>query len=321
MIFLAADIGGSRARLLLGETRPGGWRELRRVVWNSPDFPDLESLLAAFLAPGEQPAAACLALAGPVQGRQVPMTNLPWVLDADALEARFQLRELCCINDFEAQAHGLPLLAKADLRTLQPGQPDPRGPRLLIGAGTGLGMALLAGPEHAPLILPSEAGHMDFAPRDEQQLALLRHLQPRHGRVTLELLLSGHGLERLYGFLAGLPAGTLPAPRAAPSISAAALAGEPQAAAAVDLFARLLAAAAGNLALTSLPRGGVYLSGGIAPRILPFLLQPAVRAAFTDKPPMRPLLEQLPLQVVLNEYLGLLGAASVAARLAGEARP
>ena len=351
MLILAADIGGTNARLLLAAcghgdsghdgARPGGvrWRALRRQVVRSADFAGIEALLEHFLPPGEHVHAACLAVAGPVRadpphGGPVRLTNLPWTVDADALAARFGFDRVRLLNDFAAQAHGLPLLGADDVRTLQRGVPQAGGVCALIGAGTGLGMALLAGAPDATtsggtIALPSEGGHADFAPRDAQQIALLQHLLPVHGRVSLELLLSGHGLERLYRFVARLPAAAAPADPIgshpdAGAISAAALAGEAQAAAAVELFARLLAAAAGNLALTSLARGGVFLSGGIAPRILPFLQQPAVRAAFTDKPPMRALLEQIPLHVVTNDQLGLLGAAEVAARLAahtGAPRP
>ena len=320
MVILAADIGGSQARLLLGECEGegAGWRELRRETLPSREFAGIDALLQHFLRPGERPQAACLALAGPVHGQRVRMTNLPWTIDAAALAGRFGLRRLRLINDFAAQACGLPLLGAADLRTLQAGSPLPGAARALLGAGTGLGMALLAEtPAGEPVALPSEGGHADFAPRDPQQLALLEHLLPRHGRVSLELLLCGHGLERLYRFVAGLPAS---APRSvdAAAVTAAALAGDAQAAAAVDLFARLLASAAGNLALTGLARGGVYLSGGIAPRILPFLQQASVIEAFVDKPPMRELLEQVPLHVVSNEQLGLLGAAQTAALLVRE---
>ncbi|MNM69473.1 Glucokinase [compost metagenome] len=190
--------------------------------------------------------------------------------------------------------------------------------RALLGAGTGLGMALLAGSPRQPLVLSSEGGHADFAPQDEQQLALWQHLRAEHGRVSLELLLSGHGLERLYRFVTGRAASEAVSLDAR-GISRMAAAGDAQACATLELFARLYASAAGNLALTGLARGGVYLCGGIAPKILPFLQQPQVREAFCSKPPMRGLLQRIPLHVVLDEYLGLRGAAQVAARLASPA--
>lgn len=322
MIFVAADIGGSQARMLLAECDAAGacWTALRREVMASRDFADAEALLQHFLRAGARPQVACLALAGPLDGERVRLTNLPWTVDAIELAARLGLRSLRLINDFHAQALGLPELHARDLHTLQPGAPNATGVRALIGAGTGLGMVLLAEDRGELRVLPSEGGHADFAPRDAQQIALLQYLLPRTGRVALEDLLSGRGLERIYRFVAGLPDEPAPASPEAPAIGAAARAGERHASEAVDLFARLLASAAGNLALTALARGGVYLSGGIAPRILPFLRQPSVLAAFRDKPPMRDLLEAIPLSVVLDEQLGLIGAARAALQLVQESQ-
>lgn len=315
MIFLSADIGGTQARLLLGQCDGDGWRVLRRQTLPSRSYPDFDTLLKTFLLPGERPQSACIALAGPIQDGRGQMTNLSWQLDTAELAGRFGLRRVQLINDFSAQAHGLPLLRSEDLCTLQAGEAQADGVRALLGAGTGLGMALLAGAPERPLVLPSEGGHADFAPQDEQQLALWQSLRAEHGRVSLELLLSGHGLERLYRFIAGQPTNP-PAALDARQISAAAAAGDPLARTTLELFARLYASAAGNLALTGLPRGGVYLCGGIAPKILSFLEQPQVREVFCNKPPMRALLERIPLHVVLDEHLGLRGAAQVAAHLA-----
>lgn len=317
MVFLAADIGGTRARLLIGESTAGGdWRTLRQETLACADFPGAEALLARFLRPGERTVAACIALAGPVQGEQGRMTNLPWQIDAARLCGRFGLRQVRLINDFAAQAHGLACLAPEGLHTLQAGTPLADAPRALIGAGTGLGMAVVVGNGAAPTVLASEGGHMDFAPADGAQLALLQHLLPALGRVSLEAVLSGPGLERVHRFVAGLPADT-PPPLEATAISAAALAGDSVAAAALELFARVYASAAANLALAVLARGGVYLCGGIAPQILPALQAPGTLAAFRHKPPMAELLARIPLHVVTDPLLGLRGAAQVAAGLAG----
>jgi len=312
MIFLSADIGGTRARLMLGECVGDGWRMLRREILPSGAFPDIDSLLESFLRPDDLPVTACIALAGPVEQDRAQMTNLAWQLDAAALAERFALHRVRLINDFTAQAHGVPLLRAEDLCTLQTGAAPDGGVCALLGAGTGLGMAVLAGTPDEPLVLASEGGHADFAPQDEQQVELWRRLHAEHGRVSLELLLSGHGLERLYRFLAPPSSAALDAA----GISAAAHGGDAVAGATLALFARLYGAAAGNLALTALARGGVYLCGGIAPRILPFLQQPQVREAFCAKAPMRALLERIPLHVVRDEFLGLRGAAQVAAQLA-----
>ncbi len=323
MKILAADIGGSQARILIGDatgTENGWpWETLRTVILPSSQFPDVEALLTQVLVEEhEPPVVACLASAGPLcNQRCMDMTNLPWTLDADALEAHFGFARVHLMNDFAAQAYGLPMLKASELRTLNPGRPGNPGPIALIGAGTGLGMALLAEPDSPRAItLPSESGHADFAPGDEEQLGLLQYLMRQYERVSLEMLLSGHGLERIYCYVARLPGCPAATRLDAAAISAAALAGDAQAAAAVNLFARILASSAGSLALITMARGGVYLSGGIAPKILPFLQQPAVQAAFHNKAPMQNLLQDIPLHVVANEQLGLLGAARMAAHLA-----
>ncbi len=315
MQFLAADIGGSRARLLLGEAEAGAWRTLRREIQDCAAFTGVEALLKDFLRSGDAPRTACIALAGPVvPGVPVQMTNLLWRVDGAALARTFQMASVRLINDFAAQGHGLAELSPEGLLTLQEGAPQAGAPKLLLGPGTGLGMALVVGPPLAAEVLPSEAGHMDFAPGDDEGVALLAALRRPSGRVSLETVLSGAGLERIYAFVAG--EGPL---LRAEEISAAGLAGEPRAARTLHLFARELFSAAGNLALATLPRGGVYLAGGIAPRIVEILRRPEVLAVFRNKPPMVDVLASLPLHVVLDDLLGLWGAARVAARMTVEA--
>lgn len=315
MTFLAADIGGTQIRLLLGEPCATGWRCIRQQVFFGRDYPSLEALLEVFLAAGDPPEVACIAVAGPLEGRHVQMTNLPWLLDADRLGAQFGIASVRLLNDFAAQAHGLNALPANELCTLQAGAPQADGVRALIGAGTGLGMALLVPCAGQWQALPSQGGLADFAPRGPEQLALCQALQSAYGRVSQELLLSGHGLERIYSFLKGTGVLLSEHSLSARAISQAGEQQEPLACAALALFAQILAASAGNLALLSLAHGGVYLSGGIAPKILSFLQTPAVIEAFVNKPPMRELLQSIPLHVVLNEQLGLFGAASLAAQL------
>ncbi|MBL8447919.1 MAG: glucokinase [Zoogloeaceae bacterium] len=311
MRFLAADIGGSRARLLLGEAEAGAWRVLRREIRNCAGFTGVQALLADFLLPGDAPRAACLALAGPVvPGSPVHMTNRPWCVDGVALAQTFQIETVRLINDFAAQGHGLAELGPAGLLTLQGGAPQAGAPRLLIGPGTGLGMALVVGAPEAAEVLPSEGGHMDFAPGDDEGVALLAALRRQSGRVSLETVLSGAGLERIYAFVAGEGP-----PLRAEEISAAGLAGEPRADRALELFARELLSAAGNLALATLPQGGLFLAGGIAPRLVEILRRPEVLEAFGNKPPMRETLAGFPLHVVLDDLLGLWGAARIATRM------
>lgn len=319
MIILAADIGGTQARLLLAEVQGSQWQPVRRAVLPSQAFASLQELLAQFLEPGEQPHSACLALAGPIQQQQVQLTNLPWQVDAGELSRQLHIPHLQLLNDFAAQAHGLPLLSDSALCTLQAGTLQAgsgrQGTRALLGAGTGLGMALLGGTDEQPQALASQGGHADFAPADEQQIELLQFLRRHYRRVSLELLLCGRGLSRLYAFFTAQAADHPQLPDAR-QISRLAEQGDNAARQSLELFARLLGSAAGNLALTSLAEGGVYLSGGIAPKILPYLQQPAVLRAFADKPPMQDLLAGIGLHVVLDELLGLHGAAQVALQLA-----
>jgi glucokinase len=245
---------------------------------------------------------------------QLQMTNRPWQLDAAAISRQFGIARVRLMNDFTAQAYALPHLASHQLCTLQAGKAQENRRRALIGAGTGLGMALLASSEGQPLALASQGGHADFAPRDQQQIDLLHFLLPTCRRVSLEMLLSGQGLTRLYAFISQRAPGDPDLPDAH-AISLAADAGEIPAIEALQLFARLYAAAAGNLALTSLPFGGLYLSGGIAPKMLAYLQHGEFRAAFCDIPPMQAVLESIPVHVVLDEFLGLHGAMQVAAQL------
>ncbi|MDR3088063.1 MAG: glucokinase [Azoarcus sp.] len=322
-LFLAADIGGTRTRLLLARVCAEGWRVIRQQETANRDYAGVEALLEDFPGAdgnGEQPVAVCLAIAGAIenQNQSARMTNLPWNVEGERLRARFGFTRLRLINDFAAQAHGLVCLGAEDFLTLYPGDPEENGVRALIGAGTGLGMAMLAGTRQQPLVLPSQGGLADFAPRGVRELALFEALLARHGRVSLEMLLSGHGLERIYRHVVGLPFEA--PPEAAPgcdaaAISAAALAGEAAAGEALRFFARILVVAASNLALTVLPRGGVYLTGGIVPRVLPFLREPELVEVFRAHPLMGEVLARIPLYAVRDELLGLKGAARIAAGL------
>jgi glucokinase len=315
MVFLAADIGGTHCRLLLAEACATGWRCIREQSYPGHDHPSLQAVLELFLSAGERPTVACIAVAGPLEGQHIQMTNLPWQLDAAQLSEQFGITTVRLLNDFAAQAYALNTLPPSDLCTLQTGVPQAEGLRALLGAGTGLGMALLLPSAGQWQALPSQGGLADFAPRGVTQLALCRALEEAYGRASQESLLCGQGLERIYSFLAGAGVRLNDASLSARGISLAAAEHEPLACAALRLFAQIFAASAGNLALVSLARGGVYLSGGIASKMLDFLREPAVIEAFVDKPPMRELLQSIPLHVVLNEQLGLFGAATLAREL------
>lgn len=335
MRVLAADVGGTKTLVALGEAGPDGHpRVLARRRYASAEWPDLAPLLTDFLdreAPGGRPAAGCIAVAGPVtaeRGRETArVTNLPWTLDSAGLATALGIGRLRLVNDFVALAHGLDALAGGDLETLQAGRPERDAPGAVIGAGTGLGMAtVVALPDGRRRVLPSEGGHADFAPADAAQAALAEWLRPRLGRVSVEHVLSGPGLVRILEFLAAR-AGRSPGEALAramregdpaAAIGEAALAGsDPLAVEAVALFTRIYGARAGDLALAVLPRAGLYVAGGIAPRLAPLLRSAGFMDAFRAKPPMEALMAAIPVHLVRNPDAGLLGALALALEMAG----
>lgn len=312
-MILTGDIGGTKTLLALHDESGA---IVERSEFSSLDAASLEALLARFLeATGAQPRAACFGIAGPVLGDRVQVTHLPWQINAPALAARFGLSEVHLLNDFAVAAHGLPVLAPADLVTLQAGEPMADRPRVVIGAGTGLGLAYVLGDS----VLSGEAGHAAFAPADRLQGELWRWLATRHGRVQVEHVVSGRGLVAIDAFLRGeSPQAAEAAPSHAAAIAQSALVdGDEQSLAAVDLFLACYGALAGDQALAVLARGGVYLAGGIAPKLLPRLAAGGFLAAFNDKDSYSVWTGGCPVHVVTNPDLPLLGAARFARRAAG----
>lgn len=317
-MLLAGDIGGTKALLALADA--GGVRFERR--YRCRDFASFAVLLERFVSDARAALGAapqidrtCLGVAGPVADGRVRLTNLAWEIDA----ANLGLGDVRLLNDFEASAHGIASLGAGDLATLQTGEPLAGAPRLLIGAGTGLGVAIVT----AGGVIAGEGGHAAFAPADELQDALWRYLRAALGRVELEHVVSGAGLARIYAFLRDSGRGaesaatraTLTAGDAAAAISRAALeAGDPLAIAALDLFITCYGAAAGDFALAVLARGGVYLTGGMAPKLLPRLRAGGFAAAFNAKGAFTGAARACPLHVVTNERLGLLGAMAAVRR-------
>lgn len=307
-VVLAGDIGGTKSLFGLFE---GGACVLERRLANA-DFQDFEATLAAFLAEAGTTRidAACLALAGPIadDGRHARLTNLPWQVDAGALEKRFSLPRVTLVNDFAAAAQGAVVAKHDQLHTIQTGMPLASAPRLVIGAGTGLGMAVVLPRANGGWrIVPGEGGHLAFAPADDEQFALWRHLRRRHGRVTWERVLSGPGLAAIHAFLHGAEGAD------AAAIGAEAIqAPDAPAAASLRLFLRCYGAYAGDMAMAVLARGGVFLAGGIAAKVLPALSGPDLIAAFKDKEEHAGIVAAMPLHVALNPALGLIGAALLA---------
>ncbi|HEX5760702.1 MAG TPA: glucokinase [Thermoanaerobaculia bacterium] len=320
-MILAGDVGGTKTNLALYEPAAGGPpRLLRAAQFRSADYPGLGAVLREFLAGERGVGAACFGVPGPVLDNRADAPNLAWVLDGGELAREAGIARVELLNDLVATAYGLPLLGPAELAVLHPAAAQPDGALALIAAGTGLGMALL--PPGCPP-LASEGGHMDFAPRTDDETAVWRHLRTRFGgHVSVERVVSGPGLRHVYEALRG-PAGggadeapeltaalADPEGDAAPAIAEAALAGRsPRAARALDLWAEAYGAAAGNLALVGLTTGGVFVGGGMAPKLLPKLADGSFVRGYLDKGRFRPLLASVPVWVVLNEATAVLGAA------------
>jgi glucokinase len=320
---LAGDVGGTKSVLALGQVR-GDRVELGEARrYRSGEHSGLGEIVRRFLAAsGGSADLACFGIAGPVEGEVVHTTNLPWRVDAAEIGQLLGSRRTWLINDLEATAWGLETLAGDDLVTLQAGRPEAKGNAVVVAAGTGLGVAGLYfdGRRHRPF--PTEGGHADFAPRDEVEDRLLAWLRrEQHGRVSCERLLSGPGLHSIYRFLRDSGRGDEPPWLAAelgaddpPAvISRAALDGRsPLCAEALDRFVSIYGAEAGNWGLRLMARGGIYLGGGIAPKIAPWLERPGFLAALADKGRMRPLVESMPVRLVLRQDTALRGAAQCA---------
>ncbi len=328
MKVLAGDIGGTKTLLQISEfDNPfARGRVIYQREYVSRAYTDFAALLKECLDDsGELKLdGVCLAVAGPVSGnahgQSTQLTNLPWHLETRTLVDALRTPRVRLINDFQAAAYGIEALEPDDLVTLQQGEPLPHAPRLIAGAGTGFGAALLTAQDERAQALATEAGHAAFAPLDELQSELLRHLSGHYGRVSYERILSGAGLVHIYDFLSAR-AGQVQSADAkgdarAAEITERALRDEDALAwEALDMFTRIYGAYAGDLALITLARGGVYIAGGIAPRIVSQLQSGSFMQAFTDKGRMSDIVRAMPVHVVLNPRIGLMGGALAAARL------
>lgn len=307
---LIGDIGGTNARLAL--VTPGAFEPHDILSLPCADYPGLVEAVNDYLtrvgAVDERaPREACLAFACPIRGDRIKMTNNHWSFSRAEVQQALGLTLFKAINDFTAQALGVPHVPEADLAEVQPGEALPHAARLVIGPGTGLGVAGLFPGRHAWIPLPAEGGHVTFAPTDEREQNLLRHFRNRYGRVSVERILCGQGLLDLYLAHCSLK-GSNPA-YATPAEVSAAAGGDPVARDTLLRFLKILGDVCGDAALTLGARGGVYLCGGILPRLLDWLPQSRFREAFADKGRMGPYTAALPVRVVTAPWPGLLGAA------------
>jgi glucokinase len=320
-MILVADVGGTKTLVQAGTLQAGRWRPQLSRRYRNGDYAQLGAILRAFLGELEAGAGrsariehACLAVAGPVSGQYAELTNRPWRIDAAALAREFGMAEVRLVNDFEAAAMGIDGLEPEAIVTLQAGAPLAGAPRAVIGAGTGLGVAyaVRCGEQYRPV--GGEGGHMAFGPATPEQAALWRHLFDGAGRVTGEDVVSGPGLARIHAFVrerARLP--TAQSPLDPEVIAQLALdRADRSCIDALKLFIACYGAIAGDHALAVNARGGVYLAGGIAPRILPGLAAGGFVAAFNAKGAQSTLTKKLPVHVVTDETLGAIGAALLA---------
>lgn len=352
-MILAGDIGGTKTHLALFEWTTQRVDPIRQETFLSSDYASLGEMLTEFLVPPKSPTpldeldqandenegplkestpgeplkidAACFGVAGPVVENFSRTTNLPWVIDGAALAKQFDIPQVRLLNDLEAMAHGILLLRSDELFTLNPGIPRTQKQAIaLIAAGTGLGECILYwdGTKYRPM--PSEGGHADFAPNSDNEIDLLRHVRSQYLHVSYERVLSGPGLHAIYEYLRDTKkneptwlAEKIKAGDPAAEIAVAGLNGQAEIAKqALDLFASIYGAEAGNLALKAMAINGLYLGGGIAPKLLSKLKDGTFMKAFTNKGRYKRAMINVPVHVVMNQRTALIGAASIAAQLA-----
>jgi len=321
-VLVAGDIGGTKTRLAIISAKGGARAPLAEMVFESAAYGSLEDILSEFFEKsGRRAERACLGVAGPVLNGKAHVTNLPWAIGANDLQDRLRLERVELINDLLATAYAVPRLQDADLEMLNPGRAEATGAIAVLAPGTGLGEAYITRDGKRYIAHASEGGHADFAPCDELQMDLLRYLQKRIEHVSYEWICSGMGLPNIYAFLKDSGRNIEPewlAEKLAAAedptqiVIAAALDDERPCdlcSTALDLFCAILGAEAGNLALKVLATGGVYLGGGIPPRILSPLKRGGFMEAFLRKGRFRELLAGIPVQVILNPKAALMGAA------------
>lgn len=307
MRLVAGDVGGTKTLLRCID---GNGAIVAEARYESGKFQTFDDLLRTFLEGVPGPVdAACFAVAGPVFGARAEVTNLKWVMEAAALSRAFGIPRVSLINDFQAIALGVPLLPEADLLSIHRGQRDRTAPIGILGAGTGLGEAIVVWHEGVHHVIATEGGHGDFAPQDEEQTRLLLFLREKYGHVSWERVCSGMGLVNIFTFLGG-EEGTTPA-----QIAELAAGGDARAHHTFDMFVDIYGAEAGNMALRVLARGGVFLAGGIAAKNVARFTDGRFVEAFTRKGRFRALMDTIPVDLIVNEGVGLVGAVESCRRL------
>ncbi|MFZ3217989.1 MAG: glucokinase [Candidatus Acidiferrales bacterium] len=316
-MILAGDLGGTKSNLGLFDVKGGKLVRVADKRYATQRHSGLEEITSDFLkGAGAQVTAASFGIAGPVVNNRVQATNFPWIVDGANLASHLHLDHVRLVNDVEAAAYGIGVMEPNELETIHEGVPSPRSTQIVIAAGTGLGEGILYwdGQKHVPMA--TEAGHADFAPNTQQQADLWKFLGVRHEFVSAEIILSGGGFQRVHEFVnpavrhPGFDDGSVDP---APEITRRGLTGEcPVCAETLDLWVEIYGSEAGNLALRTVARGGIYIAGGIAVKVLPKLKTGKFAAAVKRKEKLESYLVQIPIHVVMNEECPLFGAASVA---------
>jgi len=329
MRVLAGDIGGTKSLCQVADVFPNSYRVIFEKKYESQLYPGFLPLVKEFVKEAASQAdmilnSACFGVAGPVTENFARTTNLPWILDGVQLSKELGIPHVRLINDFQAIGYGLEALRAEDFVVLQEGVEELHGARVILGAGTGLGEGVMYWQQDHYSILPSEGGHSDFAPTDSSQIELYQFLKTSMPRVSNEDVISGKGLINIFTHFRSNDESqmsremniALQEGDQAMVISEFALENKsPLAVNALDMFCRIYGAQAGNLALTCLAKGGVYIAGGIAAKNIEKLKDGGFMSAFSDKGKMAGLMKKIPVKVVMNENVGLMGAAVVAARL------
>ncbi len=319
-MLLAGDIGGTKTILALFTSETGPRQPMMETTFRSGNYASLSTMIGEFLRETPfKPHHASFGVAGPITNGRVTLTNLPWVLDERELAAELELESVVLVNDLQAVAQAVPWLTADEVQTLQTGEGDSHGAIAVIAPGTGLGEAFLTWDGARHRAYPSEGGHADFAPTNALEIALFRFMQERYDHVSYERVCSGHAIPDLYAFLHAqqvatssrqISAQVAAAADPTPMIMRAAVERTCDlCVATLDLFIAILGSQAGNLALAVLATGGVYLGGGIPPRILPQLADKRFLTAFRSKGRVETLLSRIPVHVIVNPKAALIGAA------------
>ncbi|MBW3017927.1 glucokinase [Candidatus Woesearchaeota archaeon] len=325
-LILAGRIGGSKTKLAVFNVSTGTLKKLVSEEYNTPKFKNFYSMLKSFLAVAKvTPRAACFAAAGPCHDNICKMTNLPWTIDAAKLSKLFGFKKVTVINDYEGIGFGIEVLNKSDLKLIKPGKPLKFASKAILGASTGLGEAIIAWLGHDDVVLASEGGHVDFGARNEVEWELKKFVKRKTGHADVETVVSKEGLFNIYQFLTQTghykeseKMQKLLKSKKEPYlviIEEAFKSRDPACRKAIDMFVSFYAAEAGNLALTVKSSGGVFLVGSMSRLLLNKLKSPIFKKSFEDKSKMKTLLKNIPVYVVMNEDIALLGAANLASKL------